>query len=265
MKSNAYTNLLIHSILIYVLCFILNTNIHEGAHAIVAKATGLNPVLHHNYVSTSGNESDPLIVKIMTPAAGPLMSLVQAIIFLILLRTSNQKSLLTLFYLWMSVMGFINIGGYLVLTPMVAYGDTGRVFALLNTPEWLKWIIAVVALLGLMKIIVNFTKDFEKQLPSNLADEGYKPGRLANLLIAYPVYMGCVLTTLISLPVPTFISILYPATSPFITFMIYGRLRRKKENLIGEAKYPEKISLALIAIVIFALVMTRFLVKGVTL
>jgi hypothetical protein len=112
---------------------------------------------------------------------------------------------------------------------------------------------------------VNFTKDFEKQLPHSLADESYKPGRLANLLIAFPVSAGCVLTTLISLPVPTFISILYPATSPFITFMIYGRLRRKKENLTGEAYYPEKISLTLIAFVIVALVITRLLVNGVAL
>src|SRR5688572_19054885 len=101
-------NLAIHSILIFVVSFILNTSIHEGGHALMGKLFGLNTVLHHNYVSTDGEETASLIVKIMVPAAGPLMSLIQGLIFLILLRASKQKSLLTLFYLWLSVMGFIN-------------------------------------------------------------------------------------------------------------------------------------------------------------
>jgi Peptidase M50B-like len=265
MKSDVYRNLVIHSVLIFVLSFILNTTIHEGAHAVVAKTTGLEPVLHHNYVSTSGEESAALVVKIMTPAAGPLASLIQGIIFLILLRANTRKSLITLFYLWMSVMGFITIGGYLMLTPLVDYGDTGRVFTLLNAPLWLKWVVAFLAIVALMRVILNFTKDFENQLPNNLGDESFKPGELANILIARPVLLGIVLTTLISLPAPTFISILYPTTSPFITFMIYGRLRRKKDKLIGNASYPEKVSMMLVAITIVAIGVTRLLVKGVAL
>ena len=132
MKSTQDRNLFIHSVLIFVSAFVSNTLIHEGAHAVVAKVAGLHPVLHHNYVSTPDKESASTLVKILIPAAGPLMSLLQGIIFLIVLRRTDQKSLLTLFYLWLSVMGFINFVGYLMLTPVVPYGDTGRVFAQLN-------------------------------------------------------------------------------------------------------------------------------------
>lgn len=265
MKSPILRNLLIHGTLCYVLCFILNTTIHEGAHAVVAKILGLDPVLHHNYVSSTGSEQLPVNLTILTPAAGPIASLIQALIFLWLLRTTQRKSLLTLFYLWMSVLGFINIGGYLMLTPLVPYGDTGRVFAMLNSPMWLQWLIAIVALAGSIWVIRKFTNDFERQIPEALNDRPYAPGQLPNLMIAYPTYIGVVMTTLLSLPVPTFISILYPATSPFIVFMVYGQLRRKKQNLIGHAAYPEKISIILIAITTIFIVITRLLVKGVEL
>ncbi|HEX5170697.1 MAG TPA: M50 family metallopeptidase [Cyclobacteriaceae bacterium] len=258
-------NLVVHSALIYILCFMVNTGVHEGAHAVAAKLTGLHPILHHNYVSTSGEDSASLFVKVLTPAAGPLMSLLQGILFLLLLRTSPRKSLTTLFYLWMSVMGFINIGGYLMLTPLVDYGDTGRVFTLFGSPQWLKWIIAFAGLFGLIKLVLQFTRDFENQIPAAFLHQSFKPGRLANLLIAYPVLIGIPLTTLISLPAPTFISILYPTTSPFIIFMVYGRLRRKKEHLVGHADYPENISIILAVFTIGIFVITRLLVKGIPL
>ncbi len=264
-NSTQYRNLLAHSILIFVLSFVSNTIIHEGAHAIMAKACGLHPVLHHNYVSTSGQEDSTHVVKILIPAAGPLMSLLQGIIFLFLLRRRNHKSLTTLFFLWMSVMGFINFGGYLMLTPLVPYGDTGKVFALLNSPQWLKWVVSLLGLGGLMKLILSLAPDFEAQVPADRTDQNYIPGKFANLLIALPVIAGCAVTSLLSLPVPTFISIIYPAASPFITFMIYGQLRRKRESLVGRAVYPDTISIPLVAFAVLAIVISRLLVSGVTL
>jgi hypothetical protein len=165
----------------------------------------------------------------------------------------------------MSVMGFINFGGYLMLTPLIPYGDTGRVFAMLDSPMWLQWLVALTALAGSMWVIRNFTNDFEHQIPEALNDHPYAPGQLPNLLVAYPTYIGVVITTLLSLPAPTFASILYPATSPFIVFMIYGQLRRKEESLVGRASYPENISVILIAITTIFIVITRLLVKGVEL
>jgi hypothetical protein len=263
MKSSAYRNLGIHSILIFVLSFILNTIIHEGAHAVMGKVFGLTPVLHHNYVS-SNSETASHLAQIMVPAAGPVMSLIQGIIFLFFLRTREKKTLLSLFYLWLSVMGFINIGGYLFMTPIFAYGDTGKVFNLLGTPLWLQWVVAVSALIALVKIILNFTPDFENQVPAEVAGDNYVPGRLANLLILQPVLFGSIATTLLALPVPSFLSLLYPTTSPFILFMIYGRLRRKEENLIGSAHYPT-LSLPLVFFTLIAIVISRLLVNGVTL
>ena len=265
MKSTQYRNLLMHSILMFVLSFILTTIIHEGAHAIMAKLCGLHPILHHNYVSTPDRESATTLAQILIPAAGPLMSLLQGIIALILLRRIEKKSLVTLFYLWLSVLGFINFGGYLMLTPLVPYGDTGKVFTLLNSPQWLKWLVAFVAVMSLMKLISSLTPDYEHQLPKSARDEPYVPGRFANILIALPVLAGCVVTSLLSLPVPTVISIVYPATSSFITFMIYGALRGKRENLQGKALYPDKISITLIVITAVAIVVSRLLVGGVQL
>ena len=114
-------------------------------------------------------------------------------------------------------------------------------------------------------MIATFVKDFENQVPAKLPDQMDKPGRLANLLILFPVVLGGLVTTTLSFPVPSFLSVLYPATSPFITFMIYGRLRRKRENLIGSATYPERLSIPLIFILLIAIVINRFLVNGIAL
>jgi len=77
--------------------------------------------------------------------------------------------------------------------------------------------------------------------------------------------VGCLITTLLSLPVPTVISLVYPATSPFITFMIYGQLRRKKGDLFGKAIYPDKLSAVLIVVTLVAIIASRLLVNGVSL
>jgi hypothetical protein len=228
----------------------------------MGKALGLPTVLYHNYVDTG--ETNSFMANIMVPAAGPIMSLIQGIVFFILLRTTKEKSLVSLFYLWLSVMGFINIGGYLFMTPIFAYGDTGKVFNLLGAPLWLQWVIAVSALFALLKIILNFTTDFENQIPAELAGDTYVPGRLANSLILQPILVGIVATALLALPVPSFLSLLYPTTSPFMLFMIYGRLRRKGDSLIGSAHYPT-LSWPLIFFTLIAIVISRLLVGGVAL
>jgi len=263
MEKNIYKNLFVHSAIIFVAVFILTTQIHEGMHVVTAKLFGLQAELHHNYVSSSGEESSGFMAKVMVPASGPLISLLQGIIFLLLAQHRNEKSLLTLFYLWMSIIGFITALGYVAMTPLFAYGDTGKVFTLLGTPDWLKWIIGAGGIVAFIIILRGMAGDFARQFPKEYTDEKKSRRKILNFMITFPVLMGVVLSTFISLPVPTFLSLLYPLSSPFATFMIYGKLRRSESKLEGMGQYPNKISLQLVIFTLILVIITRLLVPGV--
>jgi hypothetical protein len=92
----------------------------------------------------------------------------------------------------------------------------------------------------------NFTADFENQIPAELAGDTYVPGRLANSLILQPVLVGIVATALLALPVPSFLSLLYPTTSPHAVYDL-----RKTEAKEGEPYRECALSNIILAVDIF--------------
>lgn len=259
-SNDSYRRLFLHSLLAVVLAFLVTTLVHEGSHALTARAFGLHPVLHHNYVSTPDTESFASSVAI--PASGPLVSLLQGLLCLALCRRIEPKSVVTLALLWLGVFGLLTFFGYLMMGPLFAYGDTGKVFALLGLPVWVQWLIAVAGLVAVMWILRGTAADFERQTLTPSAGEGRARAKTANLLIAFPLLAAVLVDTLLSLPVPTFLSLLYPLTSPFAVFFAYGKLRRRTAELPPGARYPDGLSWGLLATVAVLVVVTRLLVPG---
>jgi len=228
--------LFLRSLIAFTTAFLIATMAHEGAHAVMARALGLHPVLHHNYVATP--DDAPKVARLWVPAAGPLASLVLGIACLAWLRTQSKRSSATLTVLWLGIHGMIAFFGYLMLGPMVRAGDTGKVYAELGLPVALQWLIAAVGLAVLVLIVRGTAPEFARHV-FEAADGVERPrGGVANMLIALPIVVGAVVTSLLSLPAPTFVSMLYPMTSGFVTFSAYGRFRRTRDPLPEGVGYP---------------------------
>lgn len=262
-RASATRWLLVNSIVIFTIAFLVTALVHEGAHALTARAFGTDPVLHHNYVAHAETESSSAAIAI--PASGPLISLLQGIVLLALSRRRKTKSLYTLTGLWLGLQGYITFLGYVMIGPLVPYGDTGKVFALLGVPGWLQWILAAGALVLAFRIVRGTAVDFERHAVATTGDLRHARARVANQLIAFPVFAGVVLTTLLSLPSPTPISLIHPLTSPFVVFLAYGRIRRSTDELPPGAAYREGVSWPLVGVLALLVVVSRLLVPGVRL
>ncbi|MEZ4879794.1 MAG: hypothetical protein R2801_06495, partial [Chitinophagales bacterium] len=120
--------LAINSILIVISVTLLVTIIHEFGHYIVAQYFGFHPSLHHNYVNfneTIGTDTQNTIVA----AAGPIISLIQGIIALIIAIKIIKPSLFKLFMQWFGMQGLLTFMGYFLIAPFATEGDTGKIFA----------------------------------------------------------------------------------------------------------------------------------------
>jgi len=118
-------------------------------------------------------------------------------------------------------------------------------------------VIAIAGLAALFWIVRSTATDFECHvLPASPGDDRRR-GRLANTLIAFPILAGVAVTTLLSLPAPTFISLVHPITSPFCVFLAYGRFRRRSEPLPDGSSHPDRISVPLVVVTLVLVAISR--------
>ncbi len=249
------------SLLAFTIAFLVAVLLHEGAHALTARAFGLHPALHHNYVSSEEDPMGGAAPRLWVPAAGPLASLVLGLGCLWWVRRRQAPgSMTSLTALWLGLMGHIAFFGYLMMGPLFAYGDSGKVYAVLGVPAWLAWALAVLGLAVLILIVRRTSPAFERQVPAALAAEARGPS--ANALIAYPLVAGAVLTALLSLPAPSALSLIHPLTSPFAVFLAYGRFRRSRTALRGDARYPAGLGPGWLLLLAALIASSRALVGG---
>lgn len=261
-EAASYRTLFVHSLLAFTIAFLASTLIHEGAHAVTALALGRHPVLHHNYVAMAAEPPPSAAARLWVPASGPLASLVLGVGCLLWVRSRQTATLVSLTTLWLALKAFIGFFGYLLMGPLFAYGDTGRVYTALGLPGLVSWLLALGGLAALVAVVRGTTSDFERHAPPALPGRERSRRRLANAMIAWPLFSGVVVTTLLSLPVPTFASLLHPMTSPFVVFVAYGRFRRNRDPLPDGAAYPPGLSVPLITVTLVLVGISRMLVAG---
>ncbi len=261
----ARVRLFLHSLLAFTIAFLASTLIHEGAHAATARALGRHPVLHHNYVATPDEPPPSPGARLWVPASGPLASLVLGVACLLWVRSRRTATLVSLTMLWLALKAFIGFFGYLMMGPLFAYGDTGRVYAEVGLPGPVSWLLALGGLAALIALVRGATRDFERHVPPAPTGEERSRRQLANAMIAWPIFAGVVVTTLLSLPAPAFLSLLHPMTSPFVLFIAYGRFRRNRDPLPDGAVYPPALSVPLVAVTAVLVGVSRLLVGGLSL
>jgi len=226
-------NIIINSSLLFIISSVFMTNLHELGHfitAIVVKAENVR--LFHNYV-TYDSDLLPLHFKILITAAGPIVSLLVGLLFHMVCANYKQRNLLFLFYLYMTVFGYISFFGYLMVSPFFIEGDTGYIFNELGFSFWLTLLISFTGIASIFFILKKLSKYFAEMGTKEVLGNADLRKQFANSLILYPLFIGIISTTLLNLPVPVFLSLLYPLFSPLAIMFCYG-------NLLGN-KYSAKM------------------------
>ncbi|MEJ2115523.1 MAG: hypothetical protein P8X88_05625, partial [Gammaproteobacteria bacterium] len=143
----------------FVVAFGLTTFFHEFAHAITAKLIGVESVLFHSYVSYD-NSTTPSINQIYILSSGPLISLLQVFVFLILLQKRAKIDFVALFYLWMGIIGMVVILGYIMMGPFMPYGDTGKIYTILSISNFISFSFTILALIAIIYFFRKLTPIF---------------------------------------------------------------------------------------------------------
>jgi hypothetical protein len=251
----------IGSFIAFTTAFLVTAMSHEGAHALVARLLGLHPVLHHNYVQTPSDVSPN--ARLWVPAAGPIVSLIMGAACLIWVRATTRPSLITLTAVWLGVLGITTFFGYLVLGPFVRDGDTGKVFAELGTPAPFMWLFAVAGFASMVFIVRGAAPLFARHIPKPGGDIQVSRRELANGLIALPAIAGTALAVVLSLPAPTFASLLYPFTIGLISFAAYRAFVRSSSALPAGIHYTARALVGPLLLLMALIAVSLALIPGV--
>jgi len=171
-----------------------------------------------------------------------------------------------LLFLWMCIIGMVVFLGYIMMAPFVAYGDTGKILALLSIPPLLSFSLAAF---GLISIIIFFRKinPLIIGLLSQLKEEtDYTNQKAITLFFVWPVLIGTLFNIILSLPAPTLMSLAFPAVIPLAMMPTMIRLYKSgltpNTNKSGEVIFTHKIYWPIILLVVI-LILSRILAAGI--
>lgn len=258
MKSYKY--IFINSILAFVSAFVLTTIIHESGHFISYYIFGAHPIMHHNYVQTPDQHLSIQVI-IISALAGPVISFIQGTIFGIIVVKKPNNNARYLLFLWLSLLGFINFFGYLMLTPITTKGDTGKVAELLHLPSPYRITIAVLGIAILIIIVLKIGKRFSNFIPNKT--ELSEKRKYVNALVLFPILAGSMVNVLLAFPIPVILSVIYPATSAYVILSSYGKILKAENVLPLDSIIEKKISTFLILFALIGIVLNRLLTLGI--
>lgn len=260
-----HRNIIINSSVLFVLSATLEMMMHEGGHSIAALIAGAKQiVLYHNYVTDSIDGISPNGL-IFINAAGPNVSLLTGLIFHYLCYTHSTRNLFFLFCLYMSVFGYIGCFGYLMVAPFFIYGDTGYIAYLLGSPMWLTVILAVFGAFLLFILMKNLTRYYVEMGTRDIISDNKTRRTFINSLMLYPLLIGILVTTLLNLPSPTFLSLLAPICSPFAIMWTYGYAVNKKypeDKMNTNIRTVDRIEFLWVVVLLLVININRMLVTG---
>jgi hypothetical protein len=134
---------LVNSTVAFALALLLMITVHELGHAVAALAQGHHPVLRPFSVDTG---AAPGAQRVVTAAAGPLLSVVTGL--LVLAMPLRGRPFVRLAILWFGLLSVQEFNGYLTTGPFVADGDIGVVLGESGAQGWLGVVLLVVGVAG---------------------------------------------------------------------------------------------------------------------
>jgi hypothetical protein len=256
----------INSAILFVISSVTAMTLHEFGHffaSILVHAKQIS--VHHN--NTSNIDAGlPLASVLFIKGAGPLVSLIIGTLFHFLCSRQPKRNILFLFKLYMSAFGYIGFFGYLMIAPIFQGGDTGYICHALGFPVWLTIIIAVTGAIALFFIINKLMKYFVEMGSKEIIENHASRITFMSSLLLYPLAIGIVITTLLNLPMPAFISLIQPICSPFTFLWGYGNVFYRKypaDSVNKEFESFNKLKPRLFIFLILAIAVNRLLANGI--
>ncbi|MCX6230730.1 MAG: hypothetical protein NTZ33_04230 [Bacteroidetes bacterium] len=258
--------IILNTSMLFVIATLWQQTLHELGHFIAAILLHSKDIsIYHNYVQHDSSALT-LSARLIIAASGPLFSLVLGIFFHIVCASFKKRNLLFLFFLFMSVFGYINFGGYLLVSPFFTGGDTGFIFLSLGFPIWLTITMAIIGAVFLFFIVKILSRFFVEMATEEIMNNKSERRIFIGSLVKYPLFLGIIITALLNLPVVTFLSLLYPIFSPFTLFWSYGYLLDSQYPSTNANKAFDKlttISPLIIIAFILTIICNRLFVIGI--
>ena len=181
-------NIIINSTMLFVIATLWQQTLHELGHFVAAIVLHSEDVtLYHNSV-----EHDPSAIsmasRLVIASAGPLISLLSGLLFHFACAGYKQRNILFLFMLFMSSFGYINFGGYLLMSPFFKSGDTGFVFSQLGFPLWLVISLSVAGAVFLFFSMKKLSKYFVEMASAEVINSQEQRAVFIASLIRVPLF-----------------------------------------------------------------------------
>lgn len=171
-----------------------------------------------------------------------------------------------LFNLYMAVFGYIGFLGYLMIAPLSRDGDTGYIFYSLDFPFLLTIAIALAGGVTLYFVMNWLTKYFVEMGSKEVVENKETRYSFIHSLILLPLLIGIVITTLLNLPIPVFLSLMAPVFSPFSLLWPYSNLLNKVyplDHSNREFERLNKLHPVLFVLLALTIIGNRLLVAGI--
>ena len=217
------------AVCVYTAAFLVTVLLHEVAHALAALAVGIHPTLFNSHVDTP--PAGPWR-EILIALAGPVFSLVQCLVGLVLAVRGRGTGAKALFGLFLGVFGTINFLGYVMTGPVVDYGDVCQAEKLLGVPIAAAVISAVAAAVVAVLVVRRTAPLFMRFVPT--AGPGATPAEVKAQkrrylwpLLGWPWLLGSILITVLGWPLSNFLSVIYPPMSSMVLGVAFGAAVRR--------------------------------------
>ncbi len=261
-----YKYVFINSTLLFVIASILEMTLHEFGHFFASFLVhAQNISIHHNYTSNT-DTGLPLLKTLFIKGAGPFISLVIGVLFHLICSMQTKRNTLFLFNVYMALFGYIGFFGYLLIAPMFQGGDTGYICYALGFPIWVTVALSLVGIITLYFLTNRLIKYFVEMGSKEIINDAGNRRKFIHSLILYPLFIGLILTTLLNLPIPVFISLIAPICSPFTFMFGFDNALHKKYSIKTtnhEFEQFNKLNAGLIILFAIIIVINRLLVYGI--
>lgn len=183
--------LMLRPTLLFVAGYVINTSLHELAHALAALWLGLPSTLFHSYVNVDLTDATPYVQGVVR-AAGPIFSLVLGVLCWFAHRAvRGWWPELPLFYV--AVFGVASFLGNLFSVAFV--GDFSNMAAALDLSTNVRYAIAGVGAF----LLIGFAFDIGREL-REWAPEGTGAFKATAAVVAAPAIVGTAVILLIYQP-----------------------------------------------------------------
>jgi len=249
---------ILNATIAFVIVAILSMTLHEAGHFLASVSIGYPAILHHNYVQHS---EEPIQVRLISSAAGPLTSLLIAVVFHCLVQRRSFMGITALTMIYMSMLSYAGFFGYLAIAPFYAYGDTGFILRTLACPVWLIVVMALAGVAAAFFVIRSFGIHLVALMDEATATDLHTRKKALYDLIFFPLFLGMIVTTLLNLPAPTPLSLIAPLTSPLMILWPF-RHYATVPGVYYTGNHLQKLSVAGIILLAVVVVINRLLVPG---